>query len=425
MTRRLLCSMLLAGSLWAQSVPDAGAQFAQLLKEARDARQQKDAKALLAASVGLERLLNGSAPAKEQVAMAYAQAGLPNQALEALGEFVAMGQSDDQLVSRAPFDSLKSLPQFQKLLERMRANETPVERAVAVTRFSDAHLLPEDIDYDARTKSFLVTSVLEKKTIRMAMDGRQTDFARAPDRWPMLALKIDARRGVVWATEVAVNHFAGVPAKDAGHSAVLCFRLADGELLRRLEGPPGSALGDLELAPDGDVIVSDNDGGGVYRIRADASDGEMERVDRGQFISPQTAAAEADGRAVFVPDYVRGVGVLDMQTKQVRWIEGNRQHAMQGIDGLYFTAGKLIATQNGASPERVVLFRLDAGLTQVTGETVIERRTPTGADPTHGVMIGRDFYYIENSGWNSLDDNGNLKPGAKMTGATLMRAPVE
>jgi hypothetical protein len=112
----------------------------------------------------------------------------------------------------------------------------------------------------------------------------------------------------------------------------------------------------MALMQDGDVIVSDNDGGGVYRIRADVKNAHMERVDGGQFISPQTPAAAPDGQHVFVPDYVGGVGVLDVRTEEVRWIEANKRHAMQGIDGLYFAQGTLLATQNGTSPERVVFF---------------------------------------------------------------------
>jgi hypothetical protein len=151
----------------------------------------------------------------------------------------------------------------------------------------------------------------------------------------------------------------------------------------------------------------------------------LERVDSGQSISPQTPAAEPDGEHVFVPDYVSGVGVLDVRTREVRWIEVNHQHAMQGIDGLYFTRGLLLATQNGASPERVVFFRLDGGLHEVMGERIIERSSPTEVDPTHGVVVGGDFYYVANAGWGSLEDDGRLEAGAKMTPAILMKAAVK
>jgi hypothetical protein len=31
------------------------------------------------------------------------------------------------------------------------------------------------------------------------------------------------------------------------------------------------------------------------------------------------------------------------------------------------------------------------------------------------VVIGADFYYISNSGWDTLDDHGVVKPDAKIT----------
>jgi hypothetical protein len=75
--------------------------------------------------------------------------------------------------------------------------------------------------------------------------------------------------------------------------------------------------------------------------------------------------------------------------------------------------------QNGTSPERVVVFTLDAGLRKITSEKIIERSTPT-LDPTHGVIVDGDFFFIANSGWDSIDDKGNMKPGAKLSVARLM-----
>lgn len=69
--------------------------------------------------------------------------------------------------------------------------------------------------------------------------------------------------------------------------------------------------------------------------------------------------------------------------------------------------------QNGTCPERVAVFTLDATLTRVESETIIERSTGTLGDPTHGAVVGNDFCYIANSGWDAIDDRGNMKPGEK------------
>jgi len=84
----------------------------------------------------------------------------------------------------------------------------------------------------------------------------------------------------------------------------------------------------------------------------------------------------------------------------------------------------LIAVQNGTSPERVVTFRLDATLTRIESEMIIERSTGTLGDPTHGVVIDNDFYYIANSGWDAIDERGNMKPGAKRSVPLIMRGQL-
>jgi hypothetical protein len=99
--------------------------------------------------------------------------------------------------------------------------------------------------------------------------------------------------------------------------------------------------------------------------------------------------------------------------------------ALNGIDGLYFSHGRLIAVQNGTTPERVIVFKLDAMLTRIESEMIIERSTGTLGDPTHGVVINNSFYYIANSGWDSIDDHGNVKPGTKPSASRIMRAPFQ
>jgi len=88
----------------------------------------------------------------------------------------------------------------------------------------------------------------------------------------------------------------------------------------------------MALSRDGDVLVSDGEHGGVYRV--DRSSLSVERIDAGEFISPQTPAALPDGKHILVPDYVRGIGVMDLETKQVAWIP-LRQARVERLDGLY------------------------------------------------------------------------------------------
>jgi len=393
-------------------------EFARLREEALAARVAGDKQARLEAVLKIRKLVNDAPDGVEASAEAYLQAGDTQKALAALNEFADLGQADEAMVSGRSqrFGALKNLPEYAAILKRFEENRTPVSRAEKVLDLPEADLIAEDVDYDPQSDAFLITSVREKKIVRVARDGKVKDFAASPSRWPMMAIKVDAAHKRVWATEVAVDGFTSVPKSEWGRSAVLCFELGTGALRLRIEGPAKSALGDMVLTPEGDPLVSDGQGGGVYRVKGD----QLLRIDDGDFISPQTPAMHPDGRHVFVPDYVRGIGVLDLETKQVAWLKQGK-HAMNGIDGLYFDHGWLLATQNGDAPERVIRFKLDESLSSIESEEIIERETATLGDPTHGVILGDSFYYVANSGWTEVDDQGEVKAGGKLTPAKLMR----
>jgi hypothetical protein len=401
------------------------------LKSARDQMQDLQAKAVAAAKAGdqqtriaadldLQRLLNNEPSVLEALARAYSAAGDTQKALKALDEFASLGLADDNLLNGTDqrYAAIASLPEFRQILDRFRQNEAPVSLGSPVFSLPDAGLLTEDIDFDPASRTFLITSVLEHKVVRATLSGTVTDFATSPDAWPMLAIKIDSARHRVWASEVALEGFTAAPKADWGRSAVLCYDLATGKLLKRIEGPPHTALGDMALAPIGDPIVSDGEGGGVYRL----ANGALEPINTTNFISPQTPVL-LPGDRLLIPDYVRGLAIHNLADGQLFWLnaDGSANVALNGVDGVYLHQQQLLLTQNGTTPERVLLLDLDASLTRIESAKVIEQSSPGRGDPTHGVVVGDDFYYIANSGWNQLDDHGDVKPGSKLTAARILR----
>jgi hypothetical protein len=52
---------------------------------------------------------------------------------------------------------------------------------------------------------------------------------------------------------------------------------------------------------------------------------------------------------------------------------------------------------------------------------VVERATPTLGDPTHGVFVDADFFYIANSGWNGIDERGVISSSTHLSPAIIMR----
>jgi hypothetical protein len=399
----------------------AGQWFARTVTQMHQARLHGDWKTYRAHADSLVSFLNGSPDALLDLARADVNLSDGAGALDALRLIAAMGQAPAAVKTLPDFVALQDTSEFVDIAAQMVSNAAPVTRARLAFTVTDPRLVPEDIDYDAGQHRFFLTSILEDEIASVDASGHLAVFAHAPDHWPMLALKVDAKRHLVWATEVAVEGFWSVPKRAWGRSALVAYGLARGEVVRRIEGPPGTALGDMALGANGDLLISDGAGGGVYRLAAGAS--RLTLVNGTDFISPQTPAYAPDESLVFVPDYARGIGLLDQGGRLLRWIPMDERYALEGTDGLYYLDKLLVAVQNGTSPDRVVAFSLDASLDRVIGCTIVESGTPH-LDPTHGVIVGDQFYYIANSGWDELDASGKVNAGATLTPARIMRAAL-
>lgn len=396
----------------AGSEPSAAEQFAALRGAVKESRSRGDNAAYLANALKLQRLLNGSPTSIVDVMAAQVAAGHAADAVNKLKALVRMGQSYTDLLGTPAFTGLRSSPEYPALAAAMSTNAQPTSRAELVFKLQPIDWVPEDIDYDIAGRRFLITSVLKSQVRAVNWKGESTVFAVSPDHWQMMALKIDASRYRVWVTQVSFG---------TGRSAILVYDLKSGRLIRRIAGPSQTELGDMVLMSDGAAVISDGRHGGVYRV--DGTSFKIERLDHGEFISPQTPAIAPD-QTIWIPDYTRGIARINLKSRAVSWLSSQDTYALGGIDGLYSYGQSFILTQNGASPERVVQMILNAEQSSITAESIIERATPTLGDPTHGVVVGNNFYYIANSGWDALDENAHRNADREMTPALLMRVKL-
>jgi hypothetical protein len=407
----------------AQSSSTPASQLVRLQQQLDESRSRQDWLGNLRYAKLKRELVNGAPRSQLDVARAELQLGRTQDGLQDLAVFARMGQAASLTQLFPEIAALAGQAAWREVAHNLEANQSEISRASLVFELSDPRMLAEDIDYDSQNQRFFISSVRSKKILTADLSGAARDFVRAPDGWPILALKVDSSRRQLWATEVALQGFEFAPKRDWGRSALVCFALNDGKVLRRIEGPRGSALGDLLLTPLGELIVSDNAGGAVYRLPVGGA--LLERVDAGDFVSPQTAAPHPDGKRLFVPDYLRGIALLDPASRQVHWLSMKDRFALNGIDGLYAVGNALVAVQNGTVPERVVVFRLNRALNEVISEVIVERASRTLGDPTLGVIVGTAFYYIANSGWDAIDERGELKPGTELSPARIMRVDLQ
>jgi hypothetical protein len=418
-------------------------------RQARVAHDAGDSNAYRIAAKRLFDLLSGHPETVFAMAKAEARLGHAAAALDWLSAYAAMGLTHD-FSAEPDLVSLYQADGFAAVRARIESNGRPVTHAVRAFALGDPDLLTEDIAWDPSARRFFISSVREAKIV--ALDehgGGARDFVPAGRDGirGVLALAVDGRRGCLWATTATMPQTHGFRGDDdLGHSAVLRYELTTGKLLQRYDlpvpahlrkAPHGSrawavavppkerqrVLGDMTLAASGDVFVSEAVTGAVYTIRRDRDALEV-LVAAGTFASPQTPAVTPDGRRLLVADYLRGIGIVDLASRAVTWMAHPREVAVNGIDGMYLAGSSLIAVQNGTEPRRVIRLVLDPSLTRIDRWEPIESNSPGLGEPTHGTLVGKDFYFLANSGWDKLADDGALKPGAAMTPAAVMRVTL-
>jgi hypothetical protein len=262
------------------------------------------------------------------------------------------------------------------------------------------------------------------KVLALDTQGHWSDLASAAElsAWGIYALALDPERARLWLSSVAGAVSPPYRPADQGRSAVLRFSLNSRAVEQRYELHDGHphAFGDMALSAGGDLYVSDGVGGGVYCIPAQAGADIETRVAPGALRSPQSPLPLPDGKRLLVADYSRGIAIVDAhRPPAVSWLRHGSDLAAYGIDGLYLHGRGLIAIQNGTVPERLLYLRLDPTFTRVLSWRVLLARAPGLGDPTHGVVREKQFEFISNSGWDRVDEQGELKATPAATGPAL------
>ena len=228
-------------------------------------------------------------------------------------------------------------------------------------------------------------------------------------------------------TTAAVHGFEGITGAESGKSSLFAINPQTGHILQRFDLSTAKAglLGDMCVAADGTVYVTDSLGGGVYRVRGDLNTAHLEKI-AGDFISPQTPVLSQDGKRLFVADYSLGIAVIDLNNTsdtRLHYLPHPETVAVTGIDGLYRFENNLIAIQNGTGPHRLMRFTLNPRQTVIISSTVIEQSISGRTDATHAVISHGAYYVSTNSGWDKVDDSGHLQKGLQFSPPLILRIP--
>ena len=236
-------------------------------------------------------------------------------------------------------------------------------------------------------------------------------------------MKVDAKRRLLWGCTAGHLQMANAKPKDDGKTAVFKYDLASGKLLKKYPVPNDGRkhwLGDLALDSQGNVYTSDSLSPAIYVIRRDKDEIET-LLAESPFINPQGIAVTPDEKKLVMADYLKGLFLIDLQTKEIVEVAAPENTTLLGIDGIYRVGSDLIAVQNGIKPNRVVRLKLCSDWLVVEKLEVIEANNPAFDEPTLGVVDGDQFYFIANSQWGAISEKGQLAPAEKLRDPIILR----
>lgn len=402
-------TLLAALLLLVQGDPVAESRVHQ--REAARAYEARDYSGFLEHARQAQRLRPTHGGVTYALASAYALTGDTAAALASLRRFASLGYSA-QPAADSDFASLRGSIGLAEVERRLARNREPLVRGTVAFTLPERDLLAEGIAYDPRDGAFYVGSVHRRKIVRLAPDGSFSDFASlgGPGLWAPLGLRVDPVRRLLWVTTAALPQMAGYLAADSGRSALLRYRLDTGELSGRYPVPRDGrahALGDLAVTRQGEVYVSDSRSPAIYRIAAGGE--SLERfVETPLLFSAQGLALAPDEQRLYIADYSRGIVQVELGTRAASLLPAPDTVLTLGIDGLSYHAGGLVGIQNGVTPHRVVRLELSPDGKRLIRSVTLERSHPRYQEPTLGVLVGRDLYYVANSQWERFGADGSI-----------------
>jgi hypothetical protein len=345
--------------------------------------------------------------------------------LEALTRYADLGLGRD-LAADSALARLVALPSFRSVAARHAAQVAPLVRGRSAAVLPDSTFFPEGMDVDPRSGLTYVASIRHRTIAELTPRG---DYIRellprsGVGLGAVLGVRVDAQRGVLWATMASIPQSAGHVDGDSVH-ALVRLALPTGEIERRWNLPPspgGHTLGDVAIGPLGDVFASDSRDPVLYRLPADSF--ELVPIRHPLFRSLQGVAPAPGAQVVFVADYSHGLLRVNVATGEVTRLRDAPRSTSLGCDGIAWHDGAIVAVQNGVVPPRVMRFELDSTWSRIVRAEVLDQN-PVADEPTIGTIVGDNFVYVANSQWEKYDDLGALRPGAVLRRPVLISVPA-
>jgi sugar lactone lactonase YvrE len=325
-------------------------------------------------------------------------------ALDALTRLAALGVATP--VERDPdFAALQGTPEFRAILQKLADNRAPQGAATGLAELPGRTGILEGIAWRERTGDLFLGDVHHRCIWRRDRDGRVVRFTAegAEDILGVFGLAVDEPRGALWAALTALPEMEGYTPELVGAAGVGEFDLATGALRRVIPLPADGrdhGAGDILVAPEGTVYVSDSRAPIIWQLAPDAEE-FVKLVDSAEFASLQGMVLVR--RTLVFADYADGLFALDLDSRELRPLAPPAGATLLGLDGLAPAPGGLVATQNGTAPQRLLHIALSPDLSAITGVAVLAAALPHFTDLSLVTLVEGRPVCIAGAGWEGFD----------------------
>lgn len=411
----------------ALAAADASPGARELMKHAREAYARGDRATFLRDYQEVARLKPGDVWVLYNLACAEALNGRTAEALAALSGIAARRVAMD-LEGEKDFDSIRQTEEFRRIAAAMAAlrKERVSSGAAVAFTIPEKGLAPEGVAYDPLTKAFFVASVNRGEIFRVGADGKVSTFvgASAGIR-SALGIAADAKRRTLWVASGTLPNMNGGKDGDPPDSALLGYDLDTGKprgrYLPAASGEPPH-FDDLTVAASGRVYVNDGFHPRVFTL-APGSGHLAPWLELADVAGTQGLAPTPDGRTLYVSDY-RGLYRVDVATKRSTPLPVPADLALNGIDGLVYFDGSLVAIQNGIEPHRVIRLDLASDGVGIAKARILEMNHPAFDEPTLGVVVDGALYFTANHQGHRFEDAKHPPPAEELQDTVILRLPL-
>lgn len=264
---------------------------------------------------------------------------------------------------------------------------------------------------------FYGASIRESKIVRFGNGKIKT--TRTEGLPSFFGLTVEPSSNTIWVSASAVPQMRKYDS--TLQSRVVGYNL-DNLKQKKTYHAPGlvsRVLGDITHSKTGKLFVSDSQNNEV--LTSDSNDTLTIFFKANEISSLQGICLSDDERYLFMVDYQTGIFRLDLKTKNLVQIANRTDAALQGIDGLKYYKGSVIAIQNGVYPMRVMRYTLNDLQDSIVSYEIIDWNHPAFHEPTNGTIVNDTLYYIGNSQWSGYDETNNPKPQTQLQDMVILK----